>query len=75
MPVIAFVTALSLFIFIMSKVIPKTAKLERTQDGDYQRGIPQKDITGHGHEEQMFAVKVPSTYSSFLFCGSESCSG
>ncbi|TDH12578.1 hypothetical protein EPR50_G00048420 [Perca flavescens] len=38
----------------------RTRRLERTQDGDYQHGIPQKDINGHGHREQMFAVKRSS---------------
>ncbi|KAI9521729.1 hypothetical protein NQZ68_003884 [Dissostichus eleginoides] len=36
---------------------PRTRKLDLTKDGDYKRGIPQMDITGHGHEDQMFAVK------------------
>lgn len=53
----------------------RTTRLERTRDGDHQRGIPQKDITGPGHGGQMFAVKVPSACSSSPFCGSDSCCG
>jgi len=55
-----FVTAVCLFISIVST--PRTRKLALTKDGDYKRGIPQMDITGHGHEDQMFAVKVRIAY-------------
>lgn len=63
MHVVPFVTAACLFILIVC-----LSNTQDPQDDDYQRGTPQKDITHHGHGDQMPAVKVPCVYSSFLLC-------
>lgn len=56
-----------LFVYFHSVcAISRTRRLEQTQNGDYQRGIPRKDITGRRRRVQMFAVKVHSAYSSLL---------
>lgn len=50
-----------------SQCLSNTRRPYGTQDVDFQRGIPQKDITGHGYRQQMFAVKVPCAFLPILW--------
>uniref|UniRef100_A0A8D2ZQD3 Neuronal calcium sensor 1 n=1 Tax=Scophthalmus maximus TaxID=52904 RepID=A0A8D2ZQD3_SCOMX len=43
-----------------SKLHPEPQGFAPTQDADRRRGTPQQVVPDRGHEEQMFAVKVPT---------------